>query len=126
MRSCLESMVFQSCIDQGCPCVMNCQIGPLFIQDKKIILLISRSILFDEQHHIFPEADKLLDSISLEIGNGSISFIIFLKMSIILNCTGSHVITRSVQSRISWYRIHFWMHFPGSDVNGWPMRMVMA
>ena len=121
-------MVFQYCIDQGCPHVMAFQNEPLFTQDetKGIMLLISRSILFDQQNHIFHEANNLLDCVGLQIGNGSINFFILLNVSIILNCMGSRVITRSVQSRIPWYRIHFSMHFPGSDVNGWPMRVVMA
>ena len=86
-RGCLGSMIYQYCIDQGCPHVMNCQIEPLFTQDKikGIILLISRSILTDEQNHIIPEANQLLDCVGLEIGDGSIRFFIFLKVSILFN-----------------------------------------
>ena len=83
-------MIFQYCIDKGCPHVMSCQIESLFTQAKVngIILLISRSILTDEQNHIIPEANQLLDCVGLEIGDGSIRFFILLKVSIIFKLYG--------------------------------------
>ena len=82
-RGCLGSMIFKYFTDQGFPHVMSCQFEPMFTQDKikDIILLISRSILTDEQIHVIPEANKLLDRVGLEIANGSVSFYIPLMMS---------------------------------------------
>ena len=89
-RGCLGSMIFQCCIDQGYPHIMNCQIEPLLTQDKikGIILLISRSILTDEQNHIIPDANQLLDCVGLEIDDGSIRFFILLKVPIITKLYG--------------------------------------
>ena len=68
-RSCLGFMIFQSCIDQGCPHAMGCQIEPLIIQDKiqDITLLISRAFPFNEQNHVVPDADKLLDCCTRDV-----------------------------------------------------------
>ena len=75
------SMVFHSCIDQGCPHVMCCQIEPLIILKKilGIALLINRFSLLDEQIHIVPEADETLDCAAWEIYNRPITTYIFLK-----------------------------------------------
>ena len=74
-------MIFQSCIDQGCPHVMDCQIEPLIIQDKiqDITFLISRSFLLDQLVYVIQEPDEILDCAAWEIDNRPITFYIFLK-----------------------------------------------
>ena len=54
----------------------------------EIIILISRSVLTDEQSHIFPEALNLLDCVGLQMGNASICFFILLKVSFIFKLYG--------------------------------------
>ena len=69
---------------------MGSQVEPVvtLYEIKGIVLLISRLLLTDELNHVVSEANQLLDCVGLEIGDGSISFFLFWKMSVLFKLYG--------------------------------------
>ena len=77
-------MILQFLIDQGTLHVMSCQLEHLVTLDEIqwIMLLSIRSILPDEQTHVFHKASKFPDCVALEIGKRSIRVLLHLQVYI--------------------------------------------
>ena len=87
---CLGYRISQHFIDQYCLHVNSFQFEQLFTLDgmEGIVILTSRSILTDEQNHVYLKAHQLLDCVGLEIENGSICLFIPLTVFIVFKLCG--------------------------------------